>query len=622
MLTRSSRIGDLLRNPIGSDLIGRLVQYAGLNDGLLRNPLVRLVPLSSLQRLPGGLLDEALLDDLLALCNQCEGEEPARGDEAHTWWKEAVIYQIYPRSFCDSNGDGVGDLPGVIEKLPYLAELGVTALWLSPVYDSPNDDNGYDVRDYRKIMAEFGAMEDMDRLIAGAHALGIRVVLDMVLNHTSDEHEWYRRALAGEAPYSDYYIFRGGRGAAPPNNWRSFFSGSAWRYEPARQAWALHLFSPKQMDLNWENPAVRADVCELVRFWRARGVDGFRLDVINLISKTSLRDGSETLGGLLGTTGIEHYFYGDRLHEYLRELRAEGLGNAFAVGETPGTGAEMNKLLAAPSRHELDLVFCFDHLDELGKSRFDDYRYDLNHLKRCLLAYQGAYADVAWPSIFLENHDNPRMVSKVEPSLAHRTVLAKLLALLQLTARGTVFLFQGQELGAANAAFQDISELRDVESLNRYAELCAGGMDEADAFIAVLTGTRDHARVPMAWDGTANGGFTTGTPWIRPNDPPACNAAAQQCDPDSVLSFYKLLIGLRRAIPALIYGRFVPVKPRRRDVFCYLRTDGTATYYVEANLTDRSQRRPLGISGMERLVCNYAGVDARLRPYEAALYRC
>lgn len=622
MLTRDSRIGDLLNNPIGTDLIGRLVQYAGLGAGLLTNALVRLVRLSALPKLSGGLLDDALLLDLIALCNQCEGEAAARGNGAHAWWKEAVIYQIYPRSFCDSNGDGVGDLPGVIEKLPYLAELGVTALWLCPIYDSPNDDNGYDVRDYRTIMAEFGTMEDMDSLIAGAHALGIRVVVDMVLNHTSDEHDWYSRALAGDPAYADYYIFRDGDGDVPPNNWRSFFSGSAWRYEPSRRAWALHLFSKKQMDLNWDNPAVRADACEIVRFWRERGVDGFRFDVINLISKTTFKDGSETLGSLLGTTGIEHYFYGNRLHEYLRQLRADGLGDAFAVGETPGTGPQMNKLLTAPSRRELDETFCFDHLDELGKSRFGTYRYDLNHLKTCFIDYQGAYADDAWPAIFLENHDNPRMVSKVDPAKEHRDAVAKLLAMLQLTARGTVFLYQGQELGAVNVAFREASELRDVESLNRFAELRAGGMEEADAFAAVLSGTRDHARTPMQWDGTENGGFTSGTPWIRLNDPAERNVAAQSKDPDSVLSFYRILIGLRRSIPALVYGSFEPVAAGRRDILCYSRTDAEHTFYVETNLSDRPQRRPRSVRGMERLVCNYEGDSALLRPYEAALYRC
>ena len=621
MLTTESRLGELLDNPIGRDLIGRLVQYAGLDARLLGNPLVRRVRLTALRRFSGGLLDETLLGRLIALCNQCEGEAPARGDGAHAWWKEAVVYQVYPRSFRDSDGDGVGDLPGLLEKLPYLASLGVTALWLSPVFDSPNDDNGYDVRDYRRILAEFGTMEDMDRLIRGAHALGIRVVLDLVLNHTSDEHEWYRRAVDGEPPYRDYYIFREGHGDAPPNNWRSFFSGSAWRYEPKRQAFALHLFSAKQMDLNWDNPAVRKDVCRIVQFWRDRGVDGFRLDVINLISKTSLQDGSEALGALLGTTGIEHYFYGAHLHEYLRELRQKGLQDAFAVGETPGTGAEMNKLLAAPSRKELDVVFCFDHLDALGKSRFDDYRYDLNHLKRCFLTYQGADADVAWPAIFVENHDNPRMLSKVEPSLKHRAALAKLLAVLLLTARGTVFLYQGQELGAANVDFADISELRDVESLNRYRELCAGGVAPEAAWRSVLSGTRDHARAPMAWDGSPGGGFSSGTPWLRPGDPAACNVAAQQDDPESVLAFYRQLIALRKAEPALVYGGFAPVRPRCRDRFCYWRTDGQTAFYVEANLSDRPQRRVRSVKGLERVAGNYPDTDRLLRPYEAAVYR-
>ncbi len=622
MLTRQSRIGDLLDNPIGNDLVGRLVQYAGLSDRLLNNPIVRCIRLGALRRVSGGLLDDALLDDLLALCNRSEGETATGDGGVRAWWKEAVIYQIYPRSFCDSDGDGVGDLPGVIEKLPYLSELGVTALWLSPVFDSPNDDNGYDVRDYRRIMEEFGTMADMDRLIARAHALGIRVVLDMVFNHTSDEHEWYRRALAGEEPYPAYYIFREGRGDAPPNNWRSFFSGSAWRYEPSRRAWALHLFSAKQMDLNWENPAVRREACDIVRFWRSRGVDGFRFDVINLISKTSLRDGNETLGGLLGTTGIEHYFFGAHLHEYLRELRADGLGETFAVGETPGVGPEMGKLLSALSRRELDTIFCFDHLDEPHRSKFDAYRYDLNHLKRCFIAYEGAHADTAWPSIFLENHDNPRMVSKIAPPDGLREPLAKLLALLLLTSRGTVFLYQGQELGAVNAAFEGIDQLRDVESRNRYKELIESGMDAATALAAVLPGTRDHARVPMVWDDTPNGGFTTGVPWLCADGTVAASAARQREDESSVFNFYRRLIGLRRDCRALVYGAFEPVAAARRDVFCYFRSERGQRFYVEANLSERPQRRPKAVDGMERLAGNYADTCARLRPYEAALYRC
>ncbi|MEG1882920.1 MAG: alpha-glucosidase [Clostridia bacterium] len=622
MLTKDSSIGDLLKNPIGCDVIGRLTQYAGIPAGIIDHPLTRAVKLRTLPKLAKGMVDENLLETLLQLFNQDEGEvQPLKNDE-RPWWKSAVVYQIYPRSFMDSNADGVGDLPGILVKLDYLQALGVTALWLSPVYDSPNDDNGYDVRDYRSIMADFGTMADMERLIAELHRRNMRLIMDLVLNHTSDEHPWFLESLKNPSgPYGDYYIWRKGADEkTPPNNWLSLFSGPAWTYYPERDEWAMHLFSKKQMDLNWENPAVRKDVFDIVDFWRDKGVDGFRLDVISFISKNSLADGNEKLGQLLGIRGVEHYFYGKNLHVLLQELKANAFHDAFTIGETPGTGPEMNRLLSAPQRQELSTVFCFDHMENIGKNRFDDYRYDLNHLKRCLIAYEGAYADVSWPTIFTENHDNPRMPSKIDPRPEYRERIAKLLCVLLLTARGTVFLYQGQELGAVNVDFSDIMQLKDVESLNRYRELMEA--EDAQAWRHILAGTRDHARTPMQWTGERFGGFSTAEPWIRMGNPELINAADETNDPESVLNFYRAMIALRLShTEMLVYGSFAPLHQKRRDLFCYERGAGAGHFYIEANLSDHEIAKPRVHAQYTHVIGNYPEPTERLRPYEAQIYR-
>lgn len=622
MMTRESTIGDLLKNPIGKDILSRLTQFAGVPAGIIDNPLMRGIKLKMLPKLAPRAVDEALLDGLLALFNQDEDAEPALPSAERPWWKSAVVYQIYPRSFCDSNGDGVGDLQGIISRLDYLQSLGVTAVWLGPVNDSPNDDNGYDVRDYRRIMDEFGTMEDMEALIEGLHQRGMHLIMDLVLNHTSDEHAWFTASVNDpDGPYGDFYLWRKGKDAqTPPNNWVSHFSGPAWNYYPERDAWALHLFSKKQMDLNWENPAVRQEVKDIIKFWREKGVDGFRLDVISFISKTTLNDGNQTLGKLMGFYGIEHYFYGDKLHTYLREVKRDAFEDAFTIGETPGTGPEMNKLLTADNREELSTVFCFDHIDGSGKMRFDVYRYDLNHLKKCFIEYQGVYADVSWPTIFVENHDNPRMPSKIDPREEYRERIAKLLAIVLLTARGTVFLYQGQEIGMGNVPFTNISQLRDVESINRYKEL-SESLGEQEAWQRVLAGTRDHARTPMAWDAGKHGGFTDGEPWIQASNRDGVNVAAQQEDPDSVLACYKAMIQLRNAHPALVFGKFTPIHAATKDLFCYERQEGDERWYVEANLSDRPLSRPEPPKGAKLVFCNYQGTSDRLRPYEAAVYQ-
>ncbi len=630
MLTKDSRLGDIVRTPIGQDILHTLSLQTGIPESLAQNPALRRLTLRGLQKLSHGKLDDGLIDSLLALMNDGAGApRPQNGPIAHAWWKEAVFYQIYPRSFADSNGDGIGDLAGIRAKLPYLRALGVTALWLSPIYDSPCDDNGYDIRDYEKIMAEFGTMEDFDALLADVHACGMRLIMDLVVNHTSDEHPWFQSSLNDpDGPRRDYYIWRDGKNGGPPNNWVSFFSGSAWNYYPERGKWALHLFSKKQMDLNWDNAAVRRDVYSMVNWWLEKGVDGFRMDVINLISKGSLADGSEILGSAVGLRGIEHYFYGPRLHEYLAEMRRESFGkyDAVTVGETAGLGMQASRTLTAESREELDMVFNFDALENPGRNRFDDYQYDLRYLKKYLIDWQQNYGSDCWMSLFFENHDNPRMVSKVDPDPAVREVLAKLLATIQLTLKGTPFIYQGQELGLTNVDFASIDEIDDVESRNLYKELCEK-MPPEQAWQRILAGTRDHARAPMPWSGAQpNGGFTTGRPWLRmAGGWTSVNAADEEADERSVLQHYRALITLRRKSPALIYGAFRPVflkLPQWEDVFCYFRILNGQKFYIECNLTRHTRKRPGALAGVvfRRVLSNYADESKRLRPYEANVY--
>lgn len=611
-ITLDSTVKDVYAHPIGRDIIRRLLLQMNLSERLIANPLTGRLRLRTVRRLTAGRLGEGFFDTFLRLLNS-EKDRPSSGDcpVRRAWWKEAVFYQIYPRAFRDGNGDGMGDLKGILEKLDYLKELGVDALWLSPVYDSPQDDNGYDIRDYRKIWEGFGTMADFDALLEAAHSRGLRLIMDLVVNHTSDEHEWFQSALRDpESPYGQYYFFRPGQEKSAPNNWTSFFSGSSWRYFEERDEWGLHLFSQKQMDLNWENPAMRAEIMDMVRWWLEKGVDGFRMDVVNYISKTDgLPDGDEMIGQLMGYYGIEHYFYGPRLHEYLRELRRKAFDpyQAFSVGETPGIGMEMSKLITGDDRGELDMVFSFDHLENPGHVRFDDYRYDLNYLKSYYADWTKHYGNHCWLSLFLENHDNPRMVSKVEPDRRLHPALAKLLLTVQLTLRGTPFLYQGQELGAGNVDFHGIEELQDVESINLYRELLREKSPE-EAFATVLAGSRDHARAMMDWE----------------------QAERQREGENSVYGYCSRLTALRRSDPCFIYGEAEFTNERKRDVFTYFRRLDGQERYVECNLSNREIKKPRCGAKLKRLLGNYEEVWETaasenpaevLRPYEVNIYQ-
>ena len=634
-LTMNSTIKEVFANPIGHDALAKILLQVGQSDKILKNPIVSNLKLSQLSKVAKlGKIPPDFFESLLNLLNS-EPDVPRPGPSTvePKWWKEAVFYQIYPRSFQDSDGDGVGDLGGIIQRLDYLYGMGIDALWLSPIYDSPNDDNGYDIRDYRAIMSEFGTMEQFDELLAGLHQRGMKLIMDLVVNHTSDEHPWFQKALAGDEKYQNYYVFKGGEkpgapesGGEPPNNWKSFFSGPAWNYYPELGKWGLHLFSKKQMDLNWDNPEVRAEVVDMVNWWLEKGVDGFRLDVINYISKEAgLPDGDKTIGDLMGFPGIERYYFGPHLHDYLHQLNQEAFAphNAFSVGETPGVGIEMAALLTQQPRQELDMVFNFDQLENPGTERYDQYRYDLNHLKKYLIEWTQGYPNDSWMSLFYDNHDNPRMVSKISDNPDMRERIAKLLAVIQLTTKGTPFLFQGQEIGMANQKFTSIEELRDVESLNLYQELLDKGETPEAAFRHILAGSRDHARVPMQWNDGRNAGFTSGTPWIHSDgDYLEWNVATEQMDRNSILNFYRDLIDFRHAHKAaLVYGDTKFTFQNRKDYFGYFRISGKEIYFIECNLSQIPQTRPRDPEGFELLFSNYPQPDNNLRPYEANIYR-
>lgn len=608
-LTLASRVRDLYANPVGHDALAKVLMQLGLSEAVIKNPVVGGMTLRRLAALASAKLKPDFWMSLLRLVNN-EPDEPAPlgGPIAPKWWKEAVFYQIYPRSFRDTDGDGIGDLRGIVEKLDYLAGLGVTALWLSPIYDSPNDDNGYDIRDYRKIMTEFGTMEDFDELLAGAHARGIRVIMDLVVNHTSDEHAWFKAALEDEnSPYRDYYFFRKGSADEMPNNWTSFFSGPAWNYYPEQQVWALHLFSKKQMDLNWENPALRAEVVEMVNWWLDKGVDGFRMDVVNYISKEpGLPDGNESIGALMGFPGIEKYYYGPRLHEFFRQLNREAFAphGAFSVGECPGLGRDMSRLVTGEERGELDMVFNFDHLETPGHVRMDDYEYDLNFYRDHMVRWIEEYGNNCWTALFYNNHDNPRMVSKVCRDPAYHTRLSILLAAIQMTLKGTPFVFQGDEMGLANYEFSSMEQITDVEAKGYYAEhLEKDGHEKT--FAAILAGTREHARVLLPWNSTLL---------------PEHRTLTQQSGKKSVYEAYRQLIALRRAEKALVYGELA-VLDRSKDRFVYTRTLDGVEFLIDCNL-GRKQRESYLLQQDSELMFPAALEDpAVLQPYEVRIWK-
>ena len=550
------------------------------------------------------------------------------------WWKECVVYQIYPRSFKDSNGDGIGDLNGITEKMDYLKELGINVIWLSPVYQSPNDDNGYDISDYRAIMKEFGTMEEFDRMLRVAHERGIRLVMDLVVNHTSDEHPWFVESRKStNNPYRDYYIWRPAKDGREPNNWGSCFSGSAWEYDDTTDMYYLHLFSKKQPDLNWDNPKVRDEVFDMMNWWLDKGVDGFRMDVISLISKKpDLPDGEP---GINGYASFNEPANGPHVHEYLQEMRRRVLDgrDTITVGECSGVTLEEAKKYARSDEKELNMVFQFEHMDvdADGSNKWSDKKMDLRDLKSIMTKWQKGLEEIAWNSLFWENHDQPRSVSRFGNDGEYRETSAKMLATCLHMMQGTPYVYQGEELGMTNVPFRDISDFRDLDSINAYHELVGQGVFTEEAMMRYLRyKSRDNARTPFQWNDEENAGFTTGTPWIMVNpNYKEINAREQMVRADSVFNYYKKLIRLRRENEIIVYGSYDLLLPDDPELYVYTRTLGDEKLLVICNFygNTREFELPEGWDPdrMERMIGNYEKRDIagtmELRPYEAVVFR-
>ena len=553
------------------------------------------------------------------------------------WQQQAVVYQIYPRSFQDSNGDGFGDIQGIIQRLDYLQDLGVTVLWISPVYDSPNDDNGYDIRDYQAIMTEFGTMQDFDELLEAAHGRNLKIILDMVVNHTSDEHVWFKTAKQNpSSPEHDYYIWRSGINGQPPNNWQAAFQGSAWDQATPGGDYYLHLFSPKQPDLNWENPKLRLEIYQMLRWWLDKGVDGFRLDVINLISKdqnfpegTPIPDGTRT-------NGSSFFMNGPRIHEFLQELNQEVFAkyDILTVGEAPGVSPEQAILYTKPERHELDMVFQFEHVSigDGPQGKWNDYPWTLPELKRILNRWQVGLEHEGWNSLYWDNHDQPRAVSRFGNDQEFRLESAKLLATTLFCMKGTPYIYQGEELGMTNVKFADISHYRDIETLNAFKELTTVyGWTTQQTMNAIYARGRDNARTPMHWDDSQNAGFGGGTPWLEMNpNYPSINAKNAIADPNSVFHHYQKLIALRASEPVIHAGSFQMLDLEHSSIFAYLREVGSTRLLVISNfspqLTTYSIPSEFCQQGAQILSNNYPEVirlepAVTLKPYQSLVVK-
>jgi oligo-1,6-glucosidase len=561
-------------------------------------------------------------------------------DRPTDWWKSAVVYQIYPRSFADSNGDGMGDIPGIASRLDYLAELGIDVVWLSPVYTSPMDDNGYDISDYQDVDPMFGTLEDLDLLIAGLHQRGIKIVMDLVVNHTSDEHPWFIESRDPDSPKRDWYWWRPARPGfepgtegAEPTNWEAAFSGSAWQFDERSGEYYLHIFSTKQPDLNWENPEVRRAIYDMMNWWVDRGVDGFRMDVINLISKQELVDGVPASG----RTRVSSFGFtanGPRLDEFLAEMNAEvGLDarNLLTVGEMPGSTIETARRATDPANHELNMVFTFEHvsLDSRpgGSGKFDLTPLSLPALKMNLNEWQLALSDAGWNSLYWDNHDQPRAVSRFgDDSPEHRVNSAKTLATVQHMHKGTPYIYQGEELGMTNTYFTAIEHYRDIESLNYHAAALSLGMEVEAVLHSLSVKSRDNARTPMQWDDTSHAGFTEGIPWLPVNpNYLTINAAAAVEDPDSVFHHFRKLIELRHDHPVIVHGRFELLLPEHEQIWALRRTLDDQVLLMIANCSSQPTSVPGDAipdpTGAEVLLATHGdSASLELEPWESRIY--
>jgi oligo-1,6-glucosidase len=560
------------------------------------------------------------------------------------WWTRAVVYQIYPRSFQDSDGDGIGDLGGVLQRLDHLSDLGVDVLWLSPVYPSPQADNGYDISDYQGIDPLFGTLEQLDELIAQLHRRGMKLVMDLVVNHTSDEHPWFEESRSSRSSAKrDWYWWRpprhgmaAGDPGAEPTNWQSFFSGPTWELDEASGEYYLHLFDRKQPDLNWENPEVRQAIYAMMRWWLDRGVDGFRMDVINMISKEvgadgHLPDGPPLPGSALGD-GTPHFFCGPRIHEFLQEMHREVFAgrddSLLTVGEMPGVTVEEAVLFTDPRRAEVDMVFQFEHVGlDHGTSKWDLRPLRMRDLKASFGRWQAGLAEVGWNSLYWDNHDQPRAVSRFgDDSPEFRRDSATCLATLLHLHRGTPYVYQGQELGMANYPFKALDDFSDLESLNHYVHAVSVGEDAAHVLAALRTMSRDNARTPVQWDDSPSAGFTTGTPWLAVNpDHVEWNAARQRNDPQSVLAHYRRLIAMRHDEPVVALGDFAMLLPEHPEVYAFTRSLDDEVLLVVCNLSRTTQSLaellPEALHAILLLGNLPAPDPAVLRPWEARVLR-
>lgn len=531
-------------------------------------------------------------------------------------YKNSTVYQIYPRSFADSDGDGVGDIKGIISKLDYLKDLGVDVIWLSPVYKSPNDDNGYDIADYKAIQPEFGTMEDFDTLLCEAKSRGISIIMDLVINHTSDEHEWFEKAKAGDEKYRDYYIIKKGKNGKLPNNWGNFFADCPWEPfgDPKNEEYYLHLFSKKQPDLNWYNPEVYREVCDIMRFWLDKGVAGFRCDVINVIFKQSFADGKKHLA----LTGKEHYLSTDGCHKILAALRRDVMDNydAFTVGETVMVDIKRAKDLTDPERGELDMIFAFEHMecDQIGVKWFKT-KFKPKKLMKILTKWQ---TGLDWNSCYFENHDQPRSVTRFTKGGEYREIGSKMLLGLLFSLRGTTYVYQGQEIGMTNGAFNNLDEIMDIESHN--VDKMAKGLGIINPFRwnLIKKTSRDNARTPMQWSGAPNAGFTTGTPWLKlhPNYS-SVNVENDLGNPDGVIAFFKRINSYKRDSDILREGSFKEIC-RGKYVYAFEREHEGKKLTVICNFSSKCRRAPISLAG-KLAVSNYGEISKKLRPYEFAL---
>lgn len=543
------------------------------------------------------------------------------------WWKESVVYQVYPKSFADSNGDGIGDINGITAHLDYLKELGIDVIWLSPVYDSPQNDNGYDISDYQAIFKDYGTMEDFDRMLAEAHKRGIKIIMDLVVNHTSNQHPWFMESRKSkENPYRDYYIWKEGRDGQPPNNWGSNFGGPAWTYDETTDMYYLHCFAPEQPDLNWENEKLRHEIYEMMTWWCEKGIDGFRMDVISMLSKDqNFPDGEQK--GLYG----DHQPFvcnGPRVHEFLKEMNQRVLSkyDIMTVGEAIGTTIEEAKKYAGEDTGELNMVFQFEHVEEIGEKligKWTDKRISLGELRACLNKWQLELEGKAWNSLYLDNHDRPRAVSRYgNDSPMYRNVSAKMLGTCIHMMKGTPYIYQGEELGMTNAYYDSIEDYRDIETINAYHEYIGHGLITKEEMMSCIkTIGRDNARTPMQWNKSEQAGFTTGTPWIQVNpNYLLINAEDAAADPDSVFHYYRKLIALRKQYSVIVHGVFEPLLEDSADIYAYQRQDEHQILVVACNFTDQERTCLLfdQLTGGKELISNYQVHKAgTLKPYEA-----